>query len=59
MLQKWKPLIKIIPTVPAAITVADAMLMMTSSESHMEATGQARSKLLTAKKHFRIGYWNA
>ena len=24
----------------------------------METTGQTQSKLLTAKKHLRIGYWN-
>ena len=43
---------------PAAITVAYATLMTTCSENHMETTGQTRSKLLTAKKHLRIGYWN-
>ena len=43
---------------PAAITVADATLMTTSSELYMETAGQTRSKLLTAKKHLIIGYWN-
>ena len=43
---------------PAVITVTDATLMTTSSENDMETTGQTRSKLLTAKKHLRIGYRN-
>ena len=43
----------------AAITFADAMLMMTSSENHMEAIDRTQSMLLlTAKKHITIGYWN-
>ena len=43
----------------AATTVADATFMMTSSENHLETTGQTtQSKLLTAKKHLGIGYWN-
>ena len=43
---------------PAATTVADATLMTTSSENQLETIGQTQSKLLTAMKHLRIGYWN-